>query len=438
MSVLAPVLLLSGSLHAGENSTAAGLIASPEPGWPQFRGPRRDGICDETGLLKSWPASGPKLLWQTNGLGNGYSAPIITGGRIYLAGETNKELRISCLALGGRKVWESPNGRAWDGPYPGARASCTYNEGRIYHLNGHGRLGCFDAATGKELWAANVLDRFGGKTPTWGTGENLLVDRKVVIVTPGGTRALMAALDKKTGATVWSTEPLRLGAAPDAAHERLGGAEGEIDHCGYGSPLLFSLGQRRMIVSCSQRHVFGVDADTGQLLWTRPFPTRYLVIAATPVLVGDAVLVTAPDTDDGGKLFRIRGQEGNISVQTVWTTSLDTCHGGVVSIGDALYGSWYRQGKGWLCVDLASGAVRYQLKGTEMGSILWADERLYCLSQDGEMALLEPAADRFEVAGKFRLVAGRRNDVWTHPVILDRKLYLRDHDRLFCFEVAGD
>jgi len=82
VSALAPVLLLSGSLHAGENSTAAGLIASPEPGWPQFRGPRRDGICDETGLLKSWPASGPKLLWQTNGLGNGYSAPIITGGRI--------------------------------------------------------------------------------------------------------------------------------------------------------------------------------------------------------------------------------------------------------------------------------------------------------------------------------------------------------------------
>ena len=154
--------------------------------------------------------------------------------------------------------------------------------------------------------------------------------------------------------------------------------------------------------------------------------------------MGNGSLVTAPDTDDGGKLFRIRGQEGNISVQTVWTTSLDTCHGGVVSIGDALYGSWYRQGKGWLCVDPASGAVRYQLKGIEMGSILWADERLYCLSQDGEMALLEPAADRFEVAGKFRLVAGRRNDVWTHPVILDRKLYLRAHDELFCFDIAGN
>ena len=281
------------------------------------------------------------------------------------------------------------------------------------------------------------MDRFDGKVPTWGIGENLLVDGKVVVVTPGGTRALMAGLDKKTGATIWSTEPLRLGVSPSAAHERLGRSEGEIDNCGYGSPLLFSLGKRRMIMSCSQRHVFGVDADTGQLLWMRPFPTRYLVIAATPVLVGDAVFVTAPDTEDGGKLFRIKGQDRDISVQAVWTTSLDTCHGGVVRLRDALYGSLYRKGKGWACVEAANGAVRYQLTDMEMGSILWADERLYCLSQDGEIALLQPTADRFEVAGRFWLVAGRRKDVWTHPVILDHKLYLRYHDNLSCYDVRG-
>ena len=303
VSGLASVLLLSGSLHASDNSSLARLIRSPEPGWPQFRGPRRDGICDETGLLKSWPAGGPKLLWQTNGVGRGYSAPIITGDRMYLAGQTNKELRIYCLDLGGRKIWESPNGRGWDGPYPGARASCTYSEGRIYHMNAHGRLGCFDAATGREVWAANVLDRFEGKVPTWAISENLLVDGKVVVVTPAGARALMAGLDKTTGATIWSTEPLRLGVAPIAAHERLDRSKGEIDNCGYSSPLLFRLGKRRMIASCSQRHVFGVDADIGQLLWTRPFPTRYLVIAATPVLVGDTVFVTAPDTENGESSF---------------------------------------------------------------------------------------------------------------------------------------
>ncbi len=437
VAALAPVVLLSGRLHAAEDSDHACLIASSEPGWPQFRGPRRDGVCDETGLLNSWPATGPNLLWRTVGLGRGYSAPIMARGRMYLAGETNKELHIFCLDFGGRKIWQSPNGRAWDGPYPGARASCTYSEGRIYHLNGHGRIACYDAATGKEQWATNILDRFGGKVPTWGIGENLLVDGQRVIVTPGGTRALMAALDKKTGATVWSTEPLRLGTPRSAAHERLGGSEGEIDNCGYGSPLLFSLGKRRMIVSCSQRHVFGVDADGGQLLWTRPFPTRYLVIAATPVLAGDAVFVTAPDTEEGGKLFRIEGPEGNISVQMVWTTPLDTCHGGVIKFRDALYGSFYRQGKGWACVDARTGTLRYQLKDMEMGSVLWADQRLYCLSQNGEVALLKPVADRFEMAGRFRLVPGRTQDVWTHPVIFERRLYLRYHDTLFCYDVHG-
>jgi outer membrane protein assembly factor BamB len=436
-SAIAPLFLLSGSLHAGDNSATARLIPSPEPGWPQFRGPRRDGICEEKGLLKSWPATGPKLLWQTSGLGHGYSGPIITHDRIYLAGETNKELRILSLDLGGRKIWESPNGRAWDGPYSGARASCTFSEGRIYHQNSHGRVGCFDAATGKELWAVNVLDRFGGKVPTWGIGENLLVDGKAVIVTAGGTRALMAGLDKKSGATIWNTEPLRLGIAPSEAHERLDRPEGGIDNCGYSSPLLFSFGKRRMIVSCSQRHAFGVDAETGQLLWTRPFPTRYLVIALTPALVGDAVFVTAPDTEEGGKLFQIKEQDGIISVQTVWTTPLDTCHGGVISIGDALYGSFYRQSKGWACVDVRTGGVRYQMKDMEMGSLLWADEQLYSLSQDGEIALLQPTADRFEVAGRFKLVPGRKNDVWTHPVILDHKLYLRYHDDLFCYDIEA-
>ncbi len=437
-TLLASALLLSSWRCAGENTPAPYIIRSPETGWPQFRGPRRDAICDETGLLKSWPAGGPKLLWQTNGVGYGYSAPIFAHDRMYLAGETNKELHIFCLDLSGKRLWEVPNGRAWNGPYPGARASCTYSEGRIYHMNAHGRIGCFDAPTGKEQWALDTMERFDGKVPTWGIGENLLVNGNAVIVTPGGTRALMAALDKKSGTTLWTTEPLRLGIAPSAAHERLGRPEGEIDNCGYGSPLLLNLGKRRMIVSSSQRHVFGADAVTGQLLWTRPFPTRYLVIAATPVLVGDTIFITAPDTEEGGKLFRIQGQEDNLLVQTVWTTTLDTCHGGVINIGDALYGSLYRQGKGWICVDTSTGAIRYQLKDMEMGSILWADERLYCLSQDGEMALLQPTVDHFGVAGKFRLVAGRRTDVWTHPVIYERKLYLRYHDNLFCYDVRAN
>jgi outer membrane protein assembly factor BamB len=448
-----------------EPPPAGRLIASPEPGWPQWRGPRRDGICDETGLLQQWPAGGPKLLWQTAGLGRGYCAPIITARRIYLTGDVGDQLHIFALDLQGQRLWQSRNGRAWSGPYPGARASCTYSEGRLYHRNAYGRVACLDAATGAELWAVDVLERFGGKTITWGLAENLLVDGPRLIVTAGGTTALMAALDKKTGATVWTTEPLRLGKSGHPAQERLTEPEGEADTASYGSPILFTLGGRRHLVSSSLRHIFGVDADTGKLLWTRPFPTRYLVIAATPVLVGDAVFVTAPDTDSGG-LFRIlpmnicapesakpkpglnsslspsEGERAGVRgvpvrVEKLWAAHLDTCHGGQVYVNGALYGSYYRHDKGWACLDARTGQVLYQTKELAQGSALYADGRLYCLSQEGEMTLLKPTPHGFEFTGRFRLVPDRKDDAWTHPVILDKRLYLRYHDTLYCYDVQA-
>jgi outer membrane protein assembly factor BamB len=304
-------------------------------------------------------------------------------------------------------------------------------------MNAHGRVACLDAGSGKEIWAVEMFERFGGKAPTWAVAENVLVDGQRVIITPGGTKALMAALDAKTGATVWSSEPLRLGESSTAARERLASSAPGIDNCGYASPILVRAGDRRMIVNCSLQHAFGVDADMGKLLWTRALPTRYSVIAAAPVLVGDSVFVTAPDTRDGGKLYRIQLKSGDVAVETVWTTPLDTCHGGVIHVGDNLYGSWYRRGKGWACLDSHTGEVRYQMNDSEMGSMLYADGRLYCLSQDGVMALLQPGSDHFQVTGRFRLVPEGKSDVWSHPVILDRKLYLRYQETLFCFDVEG-
>lgn len=416
-------------------TNGARLIASPEPGWPQWRGPRRDGICDETGLLSEWPASGPKLLWKTGELGRGYSAPIITHERIYLAGDVGEELHVFALDLQGRVVWRAKNGAAWRTPYPGSRAICTYSEGRIYHENAHGRVACFDATTGAELWAVDLFDRFGGKNLTWAVSECLVVDGPRLIVTPGGTQALMAALDKRTGATVWTTEPLRLGQSNPPAHIRVAESAGEIDSASYASPILFELGGRRQLVSCSLRHFFGVDADTGRLLWSRPLRTKYEVIAATPVLVGNAVFVTAPDTEDAG-LYRLRVSDGRVQPEKVWSTKLDTCHGGLVLVNGTLYGSWYRRDKGWACLDASTGEVRYQTADLAMGSVLYADGRLYCLSQEGEMALIRPGATSFEFKGRFRLVPERTSDAWAHPVICDRRLYLRYHANLYCYDVG--
>lgn len=414
-----------------------GIIEAGAGDWPQWRGPQRDGVCNETGLLQQWPEGGPKLLWKRGDLGRGYSAPIVVGERIYLTGEVEKELRVFALDCEGQPVWQSTNGRAWNGPYPGARASCTFSDGRLYHLNAHGRLACLEAATGAEVWAVNILERFGGKVIHWGLSECVLVDGPRVIVTPGGTNALMAALDKQTGETVWSSTPLRLGKTDDPAHERVAEPAGEADSASYASPILFPLGNRRLLVNCSLRHVFGADADTGELLWSRPLPTRHRVIATTPVRVGDAVFVTAPD-GDGGALYGLRTSGDTVRVDTVWRTDLDTCQGGVVHADGALFGAMYRQRRTWMRLDAKTGAARYALKDLPKGSALHADQRLYCLSEEGEAVLLKAGQDGFDYTGRFHLVAGRKTDVWTHPVIAHGRLYLRYQETLYCYEVRAN
>jgi outer membrane protein assembly factor BamB len=436
------LLLASGTglvrTEEARTTQAAGgqLIASPEPGWPQWRGPRRDGICTETGLLQSWPEGGPKLIWKVSGLGRGYSSPILTHGRIYLTGEVGEELRLFALNSEGRVVWQGKNGRSWTGPYPGARSCLAYRERRLFHMNAHGRVACLDPESGGEIWSVDVLERFGGKNITWALSECLLVDGQRLIVTPGGAGALMAALDVRNGETVWATKPLLLGQSPSPAHQRVDQPAGEADQASYASPILFSLGGRRHIVSCSLRHVFGVNADTGELLWTHPLPTRFLVIAATPVLCGDAVFVTAPDAG-GGRLLRILSGEAGVGVEKLWSAPLDTCHGGLVLVNDTLYGSCYRVCKGWSCLDARTGEERAHTTEIAMGSVLYGDQRLYCLSQEGEMTLIKPRPTGFEFTGRFRLVSERVRDAWAHPVILDGRLYLRFHETLFCYDIKA-
>ncbi|MHC4105289.1 MAG: outer membrane protein assembly factor BamB family protein, partial [Planctomycetota bacterium] len=163
-------------------SAADGLIASPEPDWPQWRGPWRDGISNEKGLLPNWPQGGPKLLWEINGLGKGWSSPIVVGNRLYITGDVGQDLVIFAFDRNGKPVWQTKNGKYWKNPYPGARATCTFSEGRLYHLNAHGRLVCLDAAKGDEIWMVNILERFNAKNITWALSECLLIDGPRVIV----------------------------------------------------------------------------------------------------------------------------------------------------------------------------------------------------------------------------------------------------------------
>ena len=426
------VLVTSGeSTPIAAQETAqpfAQIVASPERGWPQFRGPRRDGTSDEKGLLVPWPEAGPKSLWSADKLGRGYSSPIIADGRIFLTGDVDDELHIFALDPGGKLVWQAKNGAAWKGEFPAARASVTYSAGHVYHENAHGRVACLEAAAGREVWSINLLHQFGGKNITWGLSECLLVDEKAVYATAGGSEALVVALDKKTGAVLWKSPPLRDREGEEAA-----------ENASYASPILVEFARRRFVIGCSLRRLYCVDAATGALQWTQRFPTTYSVISMMPALVGNGIFMTAPH-GKGGRLFELIAPPNagsTIGAIERWSTTLDTLQGSVVQTGGKIIGSYYGGRKGWAALNAQTGQTLYTLPDITKGAPLVADGRIYALSEDGWMLLMGTAEKEFRIISKFRFAKADQHDAWAHPVILDGKLYLRFHEKLACYDISN-
>lgn len=393
-----------------------GLIPSPEPGWPQWRGPRRDGISDEKGLRKAWPEGGPPVEWQITGIGQGWSSPIVVDGRVFITGDIGDDLAIFAYDTQGNRLWKTTNGQAWKGSFPGARACCVYSEEQLYHLNAHGRLACLDAVTGEEQWSCNILERFEGKNITWALSECLLVDGPRVVVTPGGARGLMAALDKRNGDTRWICPPL-----------------GD-DHTSHCSPILFRHNGRRLIASCSSGHGFGVDAETGRLLWSVPLKNQYSTNVATPIYGNGFIYYVTPYAELG-RLYELKADAAGLAADHVWTCPLDTVTGTGVLVDGVLYAGGYRKSKWWFGIDWKEGATRAECKELTTGAPIYADDRLYVLDERGTVGLLALPAGRMEIVGRFSLVDKRIKDAWAHPVLLDGRLYLRYHDTLWCYDV---
>ena len=414
---------------APDKAGAAKLIASTEADWPQWRGPRRDATSSETGLLDAWPVGGPKLIWKVDGLGKGWCSPIVTGGRIYIVGDVGRELRIFALGLDGKVKWRAANGRAWKKSYPGGRAACCYSEGKIYHMNGHGRVVCLDAATGKELWAVNVLERFDAKLPSFGVSECLLVDGNNVIVTPAGKKALIAALDKTTGKTVWT------GKTSMEAAETLG----------YASPILINRGGRRIIIASTSFRAFAADAADGKVLWTDGLAFTKYACSTIPVLCGDdLVFVTnASFNKESSSMLRI-GKAADKASKT-WTVPLRTVCGSSVYVDGNIYvaggkGEGDKGILGFFRIDAKTGKVKARLPKPIDASMVWADGKLFVQSATGKVLLLKPTDDSFKTLGSFELVRikSKKKDAWAHPVLLGGRLYLRYHDTLFCYDVKSN
>jgi len=408
-----------------------------EPDWPQFRGPNRDGISGETGLLGEWPEGGPKLLWSVSGLGRGFSSPAIANGTLYITGDVEEELVVFAYDLSGKLKWRVTNGKSWKNPFPGARSTCTYDGGQLFHMNAHGRAVCLDPADGKELWAVNVLDRFEGKNIRWGISECLLVDSDRVIAMPGGKKALIAALNRQTGETVWASEPLEFMLTYKWGGKKLEQPRREIDQAGYAAPILFEVGGRRLIAGCSARHFFCADAETGKLVWTHPVLAQYNVIGAIPIFWHRQLFFTVPGPF-AGKMFRAHATLDSVRLEQLWETPVDNCHGALVLVDGKLYGAGYRRLNRWVCIDAATGDIAYEKRDLARGSVVYADGRLYALGESGVMALLKPTSDGFEAMGQFRVAKGKRRDVWAHPVICNGRLYLRDHGTMWCYDIRRE
>jgi len=411
-----------------------GALAAAD--WPQFRGPGRDGICLETGLLQHWPEGGPRLAWQAQSIGSGYSSPAVQGGLVFLTGDVGDDLVVTALDReSGAGRWQAARGRAWKGQFPGSRSTCTLAGGKLYLMNPHGRVLCADAATGRELWTVDILERFKGKVIQWGLSECLLVERGQVVVTPGGDEAFLAALDATSGETVWAGPPLRFTRTVAYGGQALEPPAPDVDRAGYASPISFAVAGQRLLAAAAGRHFVVADGDTGALLWTREVPATYEVIGAIPVWCEAGLLFAAPDV--GALLFRVSVADGKVAVEQVWHHPIDNCHGALLCRDGLLFGSGYRLYRPWAAIEAASGTVRGELKDLAKGCVLYADRRIYALTETGDMALLRYGGDGFAIEGRFRLPGVSGGDIWSHPAIADGRLFVRCRDTLLCYDLRA-
>lgn len=404
--LLAPALLASALLTAAAD-------------WPQWRGPDRTDISKEAGLLKQWPEGGPKLAWINKDVGLGYSGYAIAGGKLFTVGlRGDTELLIAVDAKSGKELWATPVGpilkNGWgDGP----RATPTVAGDLVFAMSGTGTLLAAKTADGKAVWTAAMRD-FGGKTPGWGYCESVLVDEGKVICTPGGAQGTLLALDPATGKKLWQSE-------------------GWTDGAQYSSPIVAVHGGARQYIQLTQQHVAGVSAKDGKVLWKSDWSGKTAVIP-TPIFKDGHVYI-ASGYGVGCKLVKL-GAGGQ--AENVWeNTNMVNHHGGVILVGDKLYG--YSDKGGWTCQDFKTGEVTWSAKNLGKGAIHCADGMFYCLEEgSGTIALIEVSDKGWSEKGRFKLTpqTEQRNPkgkVWTHPVVSDGQLYLRDQELLFCFDVKA-
>ena len=393
----------------------------------EWRPENRTGVSAETGLLKSWPAPGPTLLWSNLDLARGFSSPSFGPNTIYITGNTGSNDILFALDMNGKILWQTVVGRAWTGSNSESRATPTVEGNRVYTCSGSGDLACIDATTGKVIWSYKASELNKGTFGMWGIAESLLVDGNKIYFSPGGPETMTIALNKSTGSVLWKSASLN-------------------DKPGYVSPILINYAGRKMIVNVSLGHIFGVDASNGEILWkvshresSDPNMSQRDLIKCTTPLYKDGMVYVTGGYDTGGMMVRIA--DNGKSANVVWTDrNLDNHHGGVVLVDDYIYGSnWINNNNGnWCCIDWKTGKKMWEERWNTKGSIISAEGMLYIYEErNGNVGLLKVNPEKFELVSSFKVTQGNTGPFWAHPVIHNGVLYIRHTNALLAYNIKA-
>jgi outer membrane protein assembly factor BamB len=393
--------------------------------WPQWLGSERNGISHETGLRKEWPKDGPKLLWEMKEIGFGYSTPSVVGDRLYLLG--NKDLDNEFVEArevkDGSPAWSTRLGKVGEPKQapnlPAARSTPTVVGDQLYALGSDGDLACLETATGKIVWHKNVRTDFAGKPGRWAYSESPLVDGDALVCTPGGSQATVVALNKNTGDVIWKC------AVP-------GG-----DQAGYASLVMSDAAGVKQYVQFLQNGVVGVDAKTGKFLWRYDRTAKGSPANIPTPVVHDSYVYSGTGYSGAG-LVKLKGDSNGVSAEQVYyDRNLPKSIGGAIYLDGNLYGT---NPQGLLCVDFTTGKVRWKDKSIGAAALCYADGCLYPHGENGEVALVEATPDAYHEKGRFSPSDQPKHTqmmqkAWVYPVVANGRLYIRDWDRLWCYDV---
>ena len=388
----------------------------------EWRGIGRTGVYNEPGLLRKWPDQGPQLLWAIKDLPKGHSSVAVGKDKLYLTGTKGEQEVLIALDMNGKKLWETPIGRAWTESFPESRCTPTIDGNRIYVTTGMLDAACVDAEKGTVIWAQKVNEKFEGTLGQWGKAESPVVLDDKVFFTPGGNKTTMVALNKMTGATVWTSESLG-------------------DKSSYVSPLLIDRNGMKMLVGVGEKFAYGISAQDGKILWKFDYgsfgkePDNTNINCNTP-LYKDNCIFFFDGYDHANVMLKLADDDHSVSL--LWSDkTLDTHHGGAVLLNGYIYGSnWLNNSNGnWVCLDWKTGKVMYETKWFNKGQIIADDGMLYCYEEkSGNFGLVRATPEKFDLVSSFKVPFGS-GPYWTHPVIHHGILYVRHGEALMAYDI---